>query len=409
MKIVSIKKLNDGMDRGVAEELWSQIEGFAAYSFNKSHATAYSVISYQIAWLKAHYPVEFFAAALSTVDEAKLAPLVEEAGKMGIEIMPPDVNISTNEFVIATDTKLYIPFNRVKGISERTANAILEGRALTEYPVEVKTKVGRRTEISHVMQPCEKGRFASLEEFRARVSARACNVRAVETLDKIGAFVRVQDNPLPVMSEERRRDQKELIPGLMAAHVMVNRFIELDKYAVLGINQVIKDMDEAFPKASNVRPYMGRTSRFVAVFDCPNRFDEGNKQIASSETFSSVIDALMFAGLDRQDGYWTALVKRAKEGSQIPNGMMQDYTPYLDRELDTLKPPLIVTLGTAAARYLVPELAKGSIMDFIGKVFYDRKRDCNILIGFNPGMIFHSPEKQDDLNQVFERAASLIV
>jgi DNA polymerase-3 subunit alpha len=401
----------NGMDKDMAGELFDVIEGFAGYAFNKSHAVEYSLISYQIAWLKAHYPVEFFAAALSTVDEAKLQPLVEEAGKLGIEIMPPDVNISTNEFVIATDTKLFIPFNRVKGISERTADAIIEGRNASFYEVEEKVPVPgtRRKETVMRRIPCEPGRFASPEEFRARVSARACNVRAVETLDKIGAFVRIQDKALPVMAEERRRDQKELIPGLMSAHVMVNRFINLDHHTIVAVNEIIKDMDTAFPKACNVRPYMGRNSRFVAVFDAPNRFDEGNKQIASSDTFSSVIDALMAAGLDRQDGYWTSLVKRAKEGSQIPNSMMNDYVPYFERELDVLKPPLIVTLGTAAARHLVPDCAKGSIFDYVGKVFYDRRRDCNILIGFTPGMIYHDPDKQIVLNEVFERAASLLI
>lgn len=397
-----------GMPEDEAGELFDQIEKFAGYAFNKSHAVEYSLISYQMAWIKAHYPVEFFAAALSTVDEAKLAPLVEEASKLGIEIMPPDINISTNEFVIATDTKLFIPFNRVKGISEKTGEAIIAARELDSYEVEVKTKVGRRIERSMEVKTCERGRFADMDDFMARVEKRRCNVAHVDRLDRVGAFHRIVPGSLPPLHEDRRRDQYELIPGLMSSPVVISRYMEpTDKYVIAGVNEVYRGMDEAFPKAVTVRPFMGKAAKFVAIFDAANKTEEENKRMTTADSFDVVKDALFESGLERADVYWTALVKKTKEGSSVSPSEVARYAPFLEQELAVLKPPLILALGTNVARYLVPDI-KGSIFDYVGKVFYDRKRDANILIGFTPGMIYHDPEKQDALNEVFERAATLV-
>lgn len=397
-----------GMDADEAGEIFDQIEKFAGYAFNKSHAVEYSLISYQMAWLKTHYPVEFFAAALSTVDEAKLPPLVEEATKLGIEILPPDVNLSTNEFVIATDTKLYIPFNRVKGISEKTGDAIIRARNLSSYEVEHKEKVGRRVEKTTVAQPCAAGRFTSEEDFMARIEKRTCNVAHVDRLNKVGAFHRITPSSLPPLHEDRRRDQHELIPGLMSSPVIVHRYIDgKDKYVLLGINDVFRQMDEEFPKVVNCRPFFGKNAKFVAIFDAANRFEEGNKRFTTAENFDVVKESLFEAGLERNDGYWTALVKKTKEGSSLSPSEIARYAPYLEKELAVLKPPLIVAMGTNAARYLIPDM-KGSIFDYVGKLYYDRKRDCNILIGFTPGMIAFDPDKQETLNEIFERIATIV-
>ncbi len=396
-----------GMDADLAGEIFDQIEKFAGYAFNKSHAVEYSLISYQCAWLKAHYAVEFFAAALSTVDEKKLAPLVEEAAKLGINVLPPDVNISTDEFVIANDTTLYIPFNRVKGVSAKATNAIMAGRKLREIEVEHKTKVGRRVEKTMVKKAVTPGRFESVEDFRSRIPQNAVNTAHMAALEKVGAFHRVQPGSLPAQHEDRRRDQHELIPGLMALPVRIDREIVQDKYTLLGVNKVFADADEANKDIVIVRPALGKHAKFVAVFDAPSRAEEQNKTMASTDSFDVVQEALLEAGLRRSDGYWTALLKRTKTGSAVSSGEIATFSPYLERELEVLKPPLIIALGSNAARYFLPEI-KGPAMDYVGKVIYDRKRDANILIGFTPGMVFHDPEKQTLLNEVFERAAFLL-
>ena len=418
-KFVGGAHSTSGMDKDQAGEIFDQIEKFAGYAFNKSHAVEYSLISYQCAWLKAHFPVEFYAAALSTVDEAKLPPIVADADRQGIKVLPPDVNISTGEFVIANDTTLYVPFNRVKGISDKATNAIIAGRLASSVKGEHKERVGRRVIKTEVDVPVKRGEFESVEDFRARIPGNCVNVKHMETLEKIGAFHRIQPGSLPVLHEDRRRDQHEMIPGLMANHVVIHRSIDNgDKYVKVGVNQVYLDIDTVTSthdpktgkselKVVNCRPYWGKHARFVAVFDAPGRQDELSRQIASSDSFGAVAEALFEAGMDRNDGYWTSLVKKVKSGSMLSGTEIATYSPSLERELELLKPPLIIALGSNAARYLWPDI-KGNVMDYVGKVFYDRKRDANILIGFTPGMIFHDPDKQPVLNDVFALAATLV-
>lgn len=398
---------HSGMDADAAEDLFETIAAFAGYAFNKSHAVEYSLISYQCAWLKTHYPIEFYAAALSTVDEKKLDPIVADATKSGITIMPPDVNISEDTFVIANDTTLYIPFNRIKGVSDKAALAIMEARKQTSIEVEHKEKVGRRVERSMVAKPVTLGKFDSPEDFRERVAGRSVNSAALEKLHKVGAFSRIDPEALPARHEDRRRDQHELMAGLVPDYVPIRRDLERDKYALLAINEVIRDADAAKPDSVVCRPFFGKKARFMAVFDAPTRTDELNKQVASGDSFGAVAESLYQAGLDRTDGYFTALCKTVKKGSMLSNSEIDAFSPFLAREIGALKPPLIIAMGSNAARHLVPSL-KGNVMDYVGKVFYDRERDANILIGFNAGMIHFDPEKQPMLDDVYALAAHLL-
>ena len=396
-----------GMDEEDAADLFDKIEKFAGYAFNKSHAVEYSLISYQCAWLKAHFPVEFYAAALSTVGEDKLGPILGDATKNGYKILPPDVNISTDEFVIVNDTTMVIPFNRVKGVSDKASLAIMEARELTEIEVEHKEKVGRRIIRTKVKQPVTRGKFESIDDFKDRVVARTVNSKTVDSLTKIGAFHRIDPGSLPVLHDDRRRDQHELIPGLMAHHVRIDREIPTDKDTKFAIVELYNGMDDAIEKTVHCRPAIGKHPKFVAVFDAPGRTDELERKVASGDGFKNVAESLWEAGMDRQDGYWTTLSKKVKGTGMLSSSQIATYAPYLERELEILKPPLIIALGSNAARYLWPDI-KGNVMDYCGKVFYDRKRDANILIGFTPGMIFHDPEKQIVLNDLFAQALALV-
>ena len=121
MKIKSLKVNNDGMGLAEASELFDKIESFAGYGFNKSHAVEYTVISVWTMWLRVNYPAEYFAACMSIVAEDKLPGLVKDAREVGIEVLPPDVNLSSDKFEIPDPTHLLAPFSSVKGISENTA------------------------------------------------------------------------------------------------------------------------------------------------------------------------------------------------------------------------------------------------------------------------------------------------
>lgn len=155
-----------GVDREFVEEFWSKLEGFADYCFNKSHAACYGLISYQTAYLKAHYPSAFMAALMTSdygnID--RIAIEVAECKRMGIEVLPPDVNESFLEFgVVPGTSKIRFGLSAIKNVGMGAIEAILAARE-------------------------EGGRFTSLEDFAKRVSASEANKKVWESLIKAGAF-----------------------------------------------------------------------------------------------------------------------------------------------------------------------------------------------------------------------------
>ena len=147
------------------EWLWTTNEKSADYSFNKSHAACYALISYRTAWLKANYPAEYMAALISSVMDTKdkVPFFVAQAEQMGIAILPPDVNLSDHEFVVV-DGNIRFGLDAVKGVGYAAVEAIKRAR-----------EDGRR-------------RSRDLWDFCERVDGRAVNKKAIEALIKCGAF-----------------------------------------------------------------------------------------------------------------------------------------------------------------------------------------------------------------------------
>jgi DNA polymerase III subunit alpha len=376
-----------GVDRGWAEDLFDDIAKFAGYGFNRSHSVEYALISFQVMWLKTHYPVEFFAAALTLMKEDNLPGLLRDAAKLGITVDMPDVNHSTERFEIVTDTRLVIPFTRIKGIGERTAVAIVQERKAN-------------------------GPFRSKADFEARVRGRNCNVGHMTKLDTVGAFATIEPSQKPTTHPDRIKEQRDLIPGLVSAIVPVNHEMHKDKASKVKIIELCKDWQanhgpngdgDGFP----VKTVIGKTMRFMVVTDAPTNGEERDGMLTSGQSFMSIQTALDEAGLGRRDAYWTALIKRTKKGKQITPDEIQRYEPYLAQELEILKPPVIVLLGSTAVRHFIPDF-KGKASDSAGEVVYCEGLDANFVIGFSPGEIYHAPEKQEDLNRVFARVAEIL-
>jgi DNA polymerase III subunit alpha len=153
----------NGVSEALADEIFDLLAKFANYGFNKSHAAAYAWVSYQTAYLKEHFPHEFYAASM-TLDMAqtdKLSDFRREAGKKGIEVVPPCVNRSEVVFSVKDD-RIHYGLSAVKGV----------GRAMAEHIVEVRGD-----------KP-----FKDLGDFARRVDPRVLNKRTLETLVNAGAF-----------------------------------------------------------------------------------------------------------------------------------------------------------------------------------------------------------------------------
>ena len=163
---------SSGTSEQVIEQLWATNEKSADYSFNKSHAACYALISYRTAWLKANYPAEYMAALISSVMDTKdkVPFFVAQAEQMGIEILPPDVNLSDHEFVVV-DGNIRFGLDAVKGVGYAAVEAIKRAR-----------------EESDPARPDPRRPFTSLFDFCARVDNRSVNKKAIEALIKCGAF-----------------------------------------------------------------------------------------------------------------------------------------------------------------------------------------------------------------------------
>lgn len=397
-----------GMSPSLAEALFDQIEVFAGYAFNKSHAAEYSMISYQCQWLKTHYPAEFFAAALSIVDEEKLASVVKDAEDSGIEILPPDINKSGREFVILSDDKLLIPFTRIKGLSGKASTAIMDVRQ--DGPIVAgsvtTTKVTKKHGEVHTTQELNAIEML-IHRLQEKDLKRFCHKGHIDALDKVGAFCNVVPGQQPSVDASRLKDQLILMPGLISRKLAVREKIRLTKAGLGELKKIIEDYKAVDPDIPHPSPTFGKRARFMVVFDCPNGGDEKAGKYASGRNFEYCRTALVDAGLDVNHGYWTALLKRIKEGPTPSPNELRTYTPFLEAELALLQPKLIIPLGSAAAKFFLPDL-KGPVIDHVNTSHYLKKRDATVLVGFNPSMIYFDPSKATVLQSVFETAALMI-
>ncbi|HET8649233.1 MAG TPA: DNA polymerase III subunit alpha [Gemmatimonadales bacterium] len=157
-----------GHPKKLAEELAAQIETFGRYGFNKSHSVAYSVLSYQTAWLKTHYPAEFMAALLSSEigSTDKVVQYINEARSLGLEILPPDVNESGFKFTVVGDQRVRFGLGAVRNVGAGAIESIIAGRTAA---------------------PDESAGYTTLNDLVERVDLRLCNKRVLESLIAAGA------------------------------------------------------------------------------------------------------------------------------------------------------------------------------------------------------------------------------
>lgn len=195
--------VKNGADRGQMEGFWKQLEDFAAYCFNKSHAACYALIAYQTAYLKAHYPAAFMAALMTSDrdDTDRLAIEITECQKMGINVLPPDINESFHEFAVVPDNDN--PDNR---------------RAAIRFGMDAIKNVGTGAVAEILRARGMDNGFSKLEDFLGKASVRIVNRKALESLVKAGALDRFGDRSqllhnLDTMLAYGNRLQKEANSG----------------------------------------------------------------------------------------------------------------------------------------------------------------------------------------------------
>jgi DNA polymerase-3 subunit alpha len=154
-----------------AEDIFALIEKFAQYGFNKSHSTAYAYVAYQTAWLKTHHPAEFMSANLTsemgTIDRVVI--LINECKKQGIEVTPPDINVSFEDFRPVNESTISYGLNAIKNVGAKALETIIEERG-------------------------ENGKYESIFDLCARVDQQKVNKRVLESIIMSGTLDSVEGN-----------------------------------------------------------------------------------------------------------------------------------------------------------------------------------------------------------------------
>jgi len=180
------------ISEATARKIWKQMETFAGYGFNKSHSTAYTMISFQTAYLKAHYPVEFMTALLTSekTNRDNIIKYIGSCRDMGISVLPPDINESFTDFSVVGDN-IRFGLSAVKNVGNGAVDSIILART-------------------------SEGRFTSFHNFCDRVDMHKINKKVIESLIKCGAFDSLEGNRCSLMegyedialvAQKRNKDQ----------------------------------------------------------------------------------------------------------------------------------------------------------------------------------------------------------
>lgn len=206
--------IEKGMSPEKAIKLWKLIEPFAAYGFNKAHAASYGRVAYQTSYMKANYPPEYMAAVLTadSGDTDKVAEAINESVRLGIPVLPPDINESFGDFAVIYDKETSIRFgmHSIKNFGEGIADTIIEERKRS-------------------------GKFESITDFLERIQDRNLNKRSLEALIKSGAMdsfddrgVMLQnlDTLLTYNKEASNTSQDSLFGGMSESKMTLDRSVE---------------------------------------------------------------------------------------------------------------------------------------------------------------------------------------
>jgi len=168
-KLIEGMKGNDILPE-TAKKIWDWIEPFASYSFNKSHSACYATIAYQTAHLKAHYPIEFMTAVLNSekTDIERIAILIDECKRMGIKVLPPDINESGENFTVLESNIIRFGLSAIKNVGSNVVKAIVEEREKGDF-------------------------FQSISDFVTRVNSKDLNKKSLESLIKAGVFDKLSE------------------------------------------------------------------------------------------------------------------------------------------------------------------------------------------------------------------------
>ncbi len=287
-------------DPKVAADLWKLNEAAADYSFNKSHAACYGLISYRTAYLKANYPAEYMAAVISSVmnTKDKVPFFVNRCAEMGIEVLPPDVNSSDHGFVVSGNS-IRFGLDAVKNVGHIAVQAILDARSAD-------------------------GNFTSLWDFCERVDSRTVNKRAIECLIKCGAF------------DSTEASRKGMLEALPAATAFGQKAQEDSRMGQSSIFDLGGDAEESGPArqhhAAILAAEFDQNELLRLEKETLGTFLSSHPLAEVKEALRTRVDCSLSSLAEKQDGSWVTVggivteFKRhtSKNGSKMAFATLDD-------------------------------------------------------------------------------------
>ena len=312
--------LEHGTPKKKAQELWSLIEPFARYGFNKSHAVAYALVAYKTAYLKAHHPVDFLAATLSAEIGSTdgIVKVIGDCVEMGIAVLPPDINESRKNFTAVGDA-IRFGLAAIKGVGEAAAEAILAERArgpyasFTDFAYRLESHLINKRTVDALIAA---GAFDSLGKGRAtlasaseRVVATAARRREEAALGQSNLFGGASADAGPPGDDfpetpewsldERLKGEKDVLGFYVTGHPLTRHADEIARFADAKVSELGTRLDQNV-RVAGVLTQLKRQKIKKGV-------NEGKTMLkALLEDTTGSVPVCVFASLYEKEGAWLA-------------------------------------------------------------------------------------------------------
>ncbi|KAA0573415.1 DNA polymerase III subunit alpha [Azospirillum sp. Sh1] len=397
----------NGLTEQEAEAIFATMAEFGIYSFNKSHAYAYATIAYWTAYMKANFPAEFWAAHLSCTESSeKLKLAMKDVVKAGMQIDWPNVNTShATRFVPISDVMIAAPLTAIHGVGEKAAELIAgarEGRIDNQGLARGEARQEKKGIVQFDASRTVAGAFTSAQDFANRIYARVVNKRVTDALQSVGAFpwARPHDD---VLTAKRRELMKDLAVDVLTVDTGATLLIDNSTVAALQRIFTVLPVFEQETKMKAVYPGMtGKSARIMAILGAPGWQEEKAGTMGQNPAFEKLLDVLRpELSLKPSDFYFTSLYRFRKP----PLGFDQwrdRSIELLHHEIDIVKPPLIIAIGSDVTKALMGEDA--SVMRLHAKT--ERFKDFPVVFCKSPMLDGVGP---DDLRQVSLAISELLV
>jgi DNA polymerase-3 subunit alpha len=360
------------IDLEVSRELFSDLEKFGRYGFNKSHAAAYTELALRQMWLKINYPIEYMSSLYKNFEKKEeKASVTREMKRLGVELLDPDINLSNKDFSVE-ENGIRIGLLAIKNVGEKAVNEIIKQRGKNPYD--------------------------SIEDFRVRNTKRTVNKRVFESLIKCGSFDMLGVNQkLAIEAEEyfknvldhtefkqdlyeeegdyteieKKTNKMLLMPGVYSVDVDPEPEMQIDTNRLESFQEIIKScsMCPLFKFYRKPTPFeFNSESKAMVIAEAPGFHECNDGKPLIGRAGQHLIKELEDVGIYRRHLYLTNVFKCRPLENKLPDNPDKTCWEYLKKEIEITKPKMIMVLGNRSQEFFTGNksgiMAKAASLQF---------------------------------------------